>query len=165
MSLYNLQTLLISRCKFLTKLPTKMWRLVNLCHLDIIETKLEEMPLHMHKLINLQKLTTFVVSKHNGSSIKELRELHHLSGSSSILNLQNVQHARDAMEVNLKDKRSLSKLVLWWGHDNYNSKNERNVHEELRPDTKLESLTIEHYGGTRFPNWFEACSLSNMVSI
>ena len=99
MYLCNLQTLLISRCKFLTKPPTKMWRLVNLCHLDIIETKLEEMPLHMHKLINLQKLTTFVVSKHNGSSIKELRELHHLSGSSSILNLQNVQHARDAMEL------------------------------------------------------------------
>ena len=40
-----------------------------------------------------------------------------------------------------------------------------NVHEELRPDTKLESITIEHYGGTRIPNWFEACSLSNMVSI
>ena len=119
----------------------------------------------MHKLINLQKITTFVVSKHNGSSIKELRELHHLSGSSSILNLQNVQHTRDAMEVNLKDKQSLSKLVLRRGHDNYNSENERNVHEELRPNTKLESLTIEHYGGTRFPNWFEACSLSNMVSI
>ena len=98
-----------------------MWRLVNLSHLDIIETKLEEMPLHMHKLINLQKLTTLVVSKHNGSSIKELREVHHLFGSSSMLNLQNVQHARDAMEINLKDKRSLSKLVLRWGHDNYNS--------------------------------------------
>ena len=105
------------------------------------------------------------MSKHNGSSIKELRELHHLSGSSSILNLQNVQHAGDAMEVNLKDKWSLSKLVLRWGHDNYNSENERNVHEELRLDTKLESLTIEHYGGTRFSNWFDACSLSNMVTI
>ena len=40
----------------------------------------------------------------------------------------------------------------WWDHDNYNSENERNVHEELRPDTKLDSLTIEHYRGTRFPN-------------
>ncbi|XP_050281660.1 putative disease resistance RPP13-like protein 1 [Quercus robur] len=164
-TLYNLQTLLLSECKSLTKLPSKMWRLVNLRHLDIVKTKLEEMPLHMGKLRNLWSLTTFVVSKHNRSNIKELGELLHLSGALSILNLQNVRHARDAMEVNLKDKQHLYKLVLEWGHDKGSSENEINVLEHLCPYSKLESLTIENYGGTRFPKWLQDCSFSNMVYI
>ncbi|XP_030963534.1 putative disease resistance protein At3g14460 [Quercus lobata] len=142
-----------------------MWRLVNLRHIDIVKTKLEEMPLHMGKLRNLWSLTTFVVSKHNRSNIKELGELLHLSGALSILNLQNVRHARDAMEVNLKDKQHLYKLVLEWGHDKGSSKNEINVLEHLCPHSKLESLTIENYGGTRFPKWLQDCSFSNMVYI
>jgi hypothetical protein len=150
---------------FLTELPTKMGRLVNLRQLDISGTNLKEMPLQMGKLRNLHKLTTFVVSKHSGSSIKELRELQHLSGSLSILNLQNVLHDKDAMEVNLKDKQDLSELVFEWGHGNDNSENERNVLEQLRPHEKLKCLTIKNYGGTRFPNWLEDCSFSNMASI
>ncbi|GMY22692.1 putative disease resistance RPP13-like protein 1 isoform X2 [Fagus crenata] len=164
-TLYNLQTLLLSKCDFLTELPTKMWRLVNLRHLDIIGTKLKEMPLHMGKLRNLHKLTTFAVGKHCGCSIKELRELQHLSGALSILNLQNVHYATDAMEVNLKDKQDLSKLVFEWSRDNDNSQNERNVLEQLFPHEKLKCLTIQNFGGTRFPNWLEDCSFSYMVSI
>ena len=93
-NLYKLQTLLLLSCDSLTELPSKMWRLVNLRHLDLFGTNLKEMPLHMGKLRNLVKLTTFVVGKHSGSSIKELGELHHLSRALSILNLQNVHHAR-----------------------------------------------------------------------
>nr|POF14629.1 putative disease resistance rpp13-like protein 1 [Quercus suber] len=117
------------------------------------------------KLINLVKLTTFVVGKHSGSSIKELGELHHLSGALSILNLQNVHRARDAKEVNLKDKHLLSELVFQCGFDNENSEKERHVLEHLCPHNKLESLTIEGYGSTKFPNWLEDCSFSNMMSI
>ena len=164
-NLYKLQTLLLFKCESLIKLPSKMWRLVNLRHLDLVGTKLKEMPLHMGKLRNLVKLTTFVVGKHSGSSIKELGELHHLSGALSILNLQNVHHARDAREVNLKDKQYLSELVFQCGFNNENSEKERHVLEQLCPHSKLESLTIEDYGGTKFPNWLEDCSFSNMVSI
>nr|POE66759.1 putative disease resistance rpp13-like protein 1 [Quercus suber] len=142
-----------------------MWRLVNLRHLDLAGTNLKEMPLHIGKLINLVKLTTFVVGKHSGSSIKELGELHHLSGALSILNLQNVHHARDAREVNLKDKQQLSELVFQCGFDIGNSEKERDVLEQLCPHSKLKSLTIKDYGGTKFPNWLEDCSFSNMVSI
>nr|POE71262.1 putative disease resistance rpp13-like protein 1 [Quercus suber] len=164
-NLYKLQTLLLANCDSLIELPTKMWRLVNLRHLDLVGTKLKEMPLHMGKLGNLVKLTTFVVGKHSGSSIKELGELHHLSGALSILNLQNVHHARDAREVNLKNKQHLSELVFQCGFDIGNSEKERDVLEQLCPHSKLESLTIEDYGGTKFPNWLEDCSFSNMVSI
>ncbi|KAF3961216.1 hypothetical protein CMV_014140 [Castanea mollissima] len=164
-NLYKLQTLLLLKCESLIELPSKMWRLVNLRHLDLVGTKLKEMPLHMGKLRNLVKLTTFVVGKHSGSSIKELGELHHLSGALSILNLQNVHHARDARDVNLKDKQYLSELVFQCGFDNEDSEKERHVLEQLCPHSKLESLTIEDYGGTKFPNWLEDCSFSNMVSI
>ncbi|KAF3966297.1 hypothetical protein CMV_009594 [Castanea mollissima] len=164
-NLYKLQTLLLFKCKSLIELPSKMWRLVNLRHLDLVETNLKEMPLHMGKLINLVELTTFVVGKHSGSSIKELGELHHLSGALSIFNLQNVHCARDAREVNLKDKHHLSELVFQCGFDSENSEKERHVLEQLCPHTKLESLTIEDYGGTKFPNWLEDCSFSNMTSI
>nr|POF14634.1 putative disease resistance rpp13-like protein 1 [Quercus suber] len=164
-NLYKLQTLLLLKCESLIELPSKMWRLVNLRHLDLVETKLKEMPLHMGKLRHLVKLTTFVVGKHSGSSIKELGELHHLSETLSILNLQNVHHTRDAMEVNLKDKKHLSDLVFQCGFDNEGSEKVRQVLEQLCPHTKLESLTIEDYGGTKFPNWLEGCSFSNMVSI
>uniref|UniRef100_A0A2N9HM46 Rx N-terminal domain-containing protein n=1 Tax=Fagus sylvatica TaxID=28930 RepID=A0A2N9HM46_FAGSY len=152
-------------CESLIELPTKMGRLVNLRHLDISRTNLKDMPLQMGKLRNLQILTTFVVSKHSGSSIKELRGLQHLFGSLSILNLENVLHDKDGMEVNLKDKQDLSELVFQWGRDNDNLENERNVLEQLRPHEKLKCLTIKNYGGTRFPNWLEDCSFSNMASI
>nr|XP_023909309.1 putative disease resistance RPP13-like protein 1 [Quercus suber] len=164
-NLYKLETLLLLKCESLIELPSKMWRLVNLHHLDLVGTKLREIPLHIGKLINLVKLTTFVVGKHSGSSIKELGELHHLSGALSILNLQNVHRARDAKEVNLKDKHLLSELVFQCGFDNENSEKERHVLEHLCPHNKLESLTIEGYGSTKFPNWLEDCSFSNMMSI
>nr|POF14628.1 putative disease resistance rpp13-like protein 1 [Quercus suber] len=164
-NLYKLETLLLLKCESLIELPSKMWRLVNLHHLDLVGTKLKEMPSHTGKLTNLVILTTFVVGKHSGSSIKELGKLHHLSGALSILNLQNVHRARDATEVNLKDKHHLSELVFQCGFDNENSENERHVLEQLCPHNKLESLTIEDYGGTKFPNWLEDCSFSNMMSI
>ncbi len=164
-NLYNLQTLLLSRCTFLIELPAKMGKLVNLRHLDITRTKLKEMPLQMRNLRNLQKLTAFVVGKHSGSSIRELGELRHLSGTLSILNLQEIDYGRDAMEAKLKDKKFLSELVLQWGDDTNDSENERNVLERLYPHTNLKALTIEHYGGTSFPIWLGDRSFSNMVSL
>ena len=104
----------------LTRLPSNIRRLVNLRHLDISGMSLKEMSLQMGQLRNLQKLNTFVVGKHNGCSIKELGELQHLYGALSILNLQNVQHARDATEVKLKDKQYLTELVFRWSHGNDN---------------------------------------------
>lgn len=43
-ALYNLQILILSNCHYLTKLPKNMWKLINVRHLDIIGTDLNEMP-------------------------------------------------------------------------------------------------------------------------
>nr|POE61257.1 putative disease resistance rpp13-like protein 1 [Quercus suber] len=165
-NLYNLQTLILS--PYITELPTNMGKLINLRHLNNSESKMKKMPPQMGKMKNLIKLPIFVVGKHDGSSISELGELQHLSGKLSILNLENVHCInKDTMAVILKDKHDLSKLELKWEHVHgpEDSEKERNVLEQLCPHTKLNSLTIEHYEGTSFPNWLGDCSFSNMVSI
>ena len=119
-ALYNLQTLLLSRCNMLVELPSNLGRLVNLHCLDVTYTWLEEMPLEMGKLRNL-------------------------SGTFCISNLKNVDCTKDATKVNFKEKKYLSDLELEWGwhHEIDNSENERNVLEQLRPHTNLESLSIQ----------------------
>ncbi|XP_050283981.1 putative disease resistance RPP13-like protein 1 isoform X2 [Quercus robur] len=167
--LYNLQTLLLKNCHCLLELPTNMGRLVNLRHLDIRGTHLKGMPIDVGKLRSLQNLSAFYVGKEkrSGSSIKDLGELPHLFGSLCISNLENVYQTRDAKEVNLKDKKGLSELELKWRrcHENYDSKHERDVLEQLCPHTNLKSLSIISYYGAEYPSWLGACSFSNMVSL
>nr|POF00441.1 putative disease resistance rpp13-like protein 1 [Quercus suber] len=136
---------------------------------DNSEAKMEEMPPHMDKLKNLRKLPVFGVGKHDdGSSIKELGELQHLSGKLSLLNLENVQCInKDTTGVILKNKQDLSELELEWkhGHGAEDSEKERILLEQLCPCTNLNSLTITNYEGTSFPKWLGDSSFSKMVSI
>ncbi|XP_065617056.1 putative disease resistance RPP13-like protein 1 isoform X2 [Quercus suber] len=166
-NLYNLQTLILS--PYITKLPTNMSKLVNLRHLDNSEANMEEMPPQMGKLKNLRKLPLFFVGQHDdGSSIRELGELRHLSGNLSIFNLVNVQCInKDTTGVILKNKEDLSKLELKWkpGHGTDDSEKERILLEQLCPCANLNSLTITNYEGTSFPKWLGDSSFSKMVSI
>ena len=50
-----------------------MWKLINLRHLDIIGTDLNEMQKEMSRLGSLQTLSNFVVSKKSGSTVKRVR--------------------------------------------------------------------------------------------
>ncbi|KAF3962915.1 hypothetical protein CMV_012633 [Castanea mollissima] len=166
-NLYYLQTLILSR--YITKLPTNMSKLINLRYLDNSEADMEEMPPHMDKLKNLRKLYIFGVGKHvDGSNIKELGELQHLSGKLSLLNLENVQCiSKDTTEVILKNKQDLSELKLEWKHRHgaEDSEKERILLEQLCPCTNLNSLTITNYEGTSFPKWLGDSSFSKMVSM
>ncbi|KAM4082306.1 hypothetical protein ACJW30_11G162500 [Castanea mollissima] len=163
-TLYNLQTLLLTNCHSLTELPTNMGWLINLRHLDIIGTNLKEMPLLMGRLKGLRTLTSFILGKKGGSSIKELREFQQLKGSLSVLKLENVVDARDALEANLKDKLQLNELILKWGGDTNDSKKDRDILGHLQPHANLRKLTIENYGGTVFSDWLGPASC-NMVSV
>ncbi|CAN6696591.1 unnamed protein product [Malus baccata var. baccata] len=150
-TLYNLQTLLLFGCSSLVELPVDMRKLIHLRHLDIGGTNIKEMPMHMGRLKSLRTLTAFVLGKSSGSSIAELRELSHLGRKISILNLQNVVGAIDAL---LKDKKDLNEVELSWGREVSNdSVKERYVLERLQPSVNLVKLTIRFYGGISFPNW------------
>ncbi|KAI9077501.1 hypothetical protein K1719_040523 [Acacia pycnantha] len=153
-TLYNLQTLLLSNCKYLNELPEKIEKLINLRHLDISGTALKEMPTQVTKLQNLQSLSTFMVGKQpDGLGIKELKMLPHLQGKLSILNLQNVVDSMDTLEANLKRRENIEELLLEWDCDAQDSQAVKNVLNMLQPSTNLKRLTIKHYGGTRFPIW------------
>ncbi|KAL5565699.1 hypothetical protein UlMin_028863 [Ulmus minor] len=68
-TLYNLQTLLLSDCKNLSRLPSNLGSLINLHHLDTRGSPLEGMPPKMCNLKKLHTLTNFVLGKQSGSSI------------------------------------------------------------------------------------------------
>ncbi|XP_068310759.1 putative disease resistance RPP13-like protein 1 [Pyrus communis] len=158
-TLYNLQTLLLG-CSSLVKLPADMRKLIHLRHLDIGGTRIKKMPVHMGRLKSLRTLTAFVLGKSTGSSIAELRELSHLRGKISILNLENVVRAIDAL---LKDKNDLNEVDLEWGYNVlHDSVKERQVLEGLQPSVNLVKLTIRFYGGTSFPNWVGDSSFPNL---
>ncbi|XP_048425332.1 putative disease resistance RPP13-like protein 1 [Pyrus x bretschneideri] len=159
-TLYNLQTLLLLGCYSLVKLPADMRKLIHLRHLDIDRTGIKKMPVHMGRLKSLRTLTAFVLGKSTGSSIAELRELSHLRGKISILNLENVVRAIDAL---LKDKNDLNEVELQWGYKVlHDSVKERQVLEGLQPSVNLVKLTIRFYGGTSFPNWVGDSSFPNL---
>ena len=167
--LVNLQTMVLSHCYHIKELPKNFGNLINLRHLEISGTSLEGMPREMKKLKNLQTLSAFVVGKqkHDGSSIRELRDLFCLGRTLSILNLENVVDAMDAWEANVKDKKNLDELVLKWNDNGNNiavdSQNEASILEHLQPHKNLKKLMIDCYSGAHFPDWLGEPSFTNMV--
>eukprot|EP00261_Vitis_vinifera_P032116 XP_019073359.1 PREDICTED: putative disease resistance RPP13-like protein 1 isoform X2 [Vitis vinifera] len=162
------KTLMLSECRFLVDLPTKMGRLINLRHLKIDGIKLERMPMEMSRMKNLRTLTAFVVGKHTGSRVGELRDLSHLTGTLAIFKLQNVADARDALESNMKGKECLDKLELNWEDDNAiagDSHDAASVLEKLQPHSNLKELSIGCYYGAKFPSWLGEPSFINMVRL
>ncbi|KAL5578785.1 hypothetical protein UlMin_011227 [Ulmus minor] len=161
---YNLQTLLLSRCKQLAQLPTRLAALVNLCHLDISYTPLKEMPPQMCKMKSLQALSNFVLGENDSWRIKELGELPLLEGRLLISGLEYIVDVKDVLEANLKDKKFLSELILEW-REKRSSQREREVLESLQPHKNLKQLTISGYRGTTFPDWVGHESFCNMVEV
>ncbi|RHN65636.1 putative P-loop containing nucleoside triphosphate hydrolase, leucine-rich repeat domain, L [Medicago truncatula] len=163
--LYNLQTLLLSRCWLLIELPEDMGNLINLRHLDICGTNLKYMPSQIAKLQNLQTLSAFIVSKsQDGLKVGELKNFTNLQGKLSISKLQNVTDPFEAFRANLKSKEKVDELSLEWDYGaTLDTQIERLVLEQLQPPSSLKKLTIKSYGGTSFPNWFGDSSFAHMV--
>ncbi|PNS96771.1 hypothetical protein POPTR_017G137700v4 [Populus trichocarpa] len=160
-SLQNLQTLDLSSCGKLIQLPKGMKHMRSLVYLDITDCdSLRFMPVGMGQLIFLRKLTLFIVGGENGRRINELEGLNNLAGELSITDLVNVKNLKDATSANLKFKTDLSSLNLSW-HENGNGngttsvihENSEEVLDGFQPPSKLKSLRILGYRGSKFPNW------------
>lgn len=164
--LINLQLLKLSGCPALTKMPSNLGSLINLKHLDISGTSLKEMPADISKLTDLRTLSNFIVGKYSGSKIKELGALSNLQGALHISQLQNVVTAREASEANLKQKKQIHALELKWSSSTQlDSKNHRDVLEQLQPHKNLKDLGIRSYNDIGFPDWLGDSSFSNMVQL
>ncbi|WMV55494.1 hypothetical protein MTR67_048879 [Solanum verrucosum] len=167
--LYNLQTLLLSHCVNLGELPPQMEKLINLCHLDISNSSLLKMSLHLSKLKCLHVLVgaKFLLGGHGGLRMEDLGEVHNLYGSLSILELQNVVDKTQALKANIKGKKNVEKLSLEWSASSTadNSQTERAILDGLCPYTNIKELQITGYRGTKFSDWLADPSFLKLVEL
>ncbi|XP_057743118.1 putative disease resistance RPP13-like protein 1 [Arachis stenosperma] len=167
--LYNLQTLKLRNCRKLKKLPSKMQNLVNLHHLDVFLTDLDEMPRKMSKLKDLQFLSCYIAGKHEENGIGELGELTHLHGSLRIEKLENVKNSGEASNARMDEKIHLNALYLSWSSyeesEICDSQSEKDVLDKLRPHKDLKKLVIRRYRGTMFPDWVGQSSYHNVTEL
>ncbi|KAF5475916.1 hypothetical protein F2P56_007671 [Juglans regia] len=178
--LCNLQTLNLSGCCHLQTLPDGMEKLINLRHLNITGCeRLARMPTGIGKLVHLQTLPIYIVGKRNGEGISELSCLN-LRGELNIKCLENVRDAKETKLANLKQKKHLHVLGLFWGNDDENRRMRLANHtagsqhsigslhghysdarleeledilECLEPHEYLKKLFIKGYAGIKFPSW------------
>ncbi|XP_078158324.1 disease resistance protein RGA2-like [Carex rostrata] len=179
-TLYLLQTLRISKCWDLEKLPKGMRYLINLRHLYISEChQLRSMPEGLGQLNCLQILTTYIVGIDAGNGIGELNNLNNLHGQLHLYNLKTIKHVVDAREANLMAKKDLDDLALCWGmpeeYGNLLPKSNApevlpcdpcEVLDALKPCNKLKVLRIEEYQGDKLPLWLtEYQILENLIEL
>ncbi|XXG54637.1 hypothetical protein AAC387_Pa03g2462 [Persea americana] len=174
-SLYYLQTLILTMCEQLRELPTGLWYLTNLRHLDIRGCRtLTHMPPRMGQLTCLQELTRFIVSKNiEFSGIGELQSLS-LRGRLIIEHLENIKNPIDVEQANLIGKPNLTSLELNWagislpdsGNMRTNEgKTEEQILQGLQPHGNLEALMLSNYGGIQFPSWMMDKTLARVQKI
>ncbi|XP_022002934.1 putative disease resistance RPP13-like protein 1 [Helianthus annuus] len=165
-NLFNLQTLILFNCQSLTKLPKSFSKLKKLQHFDFRGTpSLIQFPLGIGELKSLQTLTKIVIGGDGGFAITELKGLNNLGGELSIEGLCKVQSAVDAHEAKLSLKK-LTKLELNWGDGSQHGTPQKEVLEELKPDSEwLKELSVESYGGIEFPKWVGHPSFHRLVHV
>ena len=156
--LYLLETLRLTDCFRLQKLPKKMRNLVNLRHLHFNDKNL--VPADVSFLTRLQTLPIFVVGPDH--KIEELKCLNELRGELEIWWLEQVRDREDAEKANLREKR-MNKLVFKWSDEGISSGNIEDVLDVLQPHPDIRRLTIEGYWGEKFPSWMSMLQLNNLM--
>ncbi|KAK4384687.1 putative disease resistance protein RGA4 [Sesamum angolense] len=116
--LYNLQTLKLSACDHLRKLPRHIGRLINLRHLEIDRTdSLKTLPKGIGNLKSLHTLSKFIIVRGNDRGeatcrLEDLNNLNNLRGSLRIEGLGYVANADEAKTAELQNKNHLSELQM-----------------------------------------------------
>ncbi|KAL5563594.1 hypothetical protein UlMin_033341 [Ulmus minor] len=163
----HLQTLDLSHCGNLRKLPKHFSRLKSLRHLNIEGCyNLCGMPPNISRLTSLRTLSNFIVGRRRGCHLEELRHLN-LGGHLTIGSLENVGSPIDAKNSKyLLGKRNLKGLFLYWGgNENETAENAEQVIEALEPSPNLEVLLVDNYKGVSFPRWWSYEVLKNVVRV
>ncbi|XP_031282845.1 putative disease resistance RPP13-like protein 1 [Pistacia vera] len=160
------QILLLRDCSNLVELPPNLKNLINLRHFDITGVNLiREMPLGMKELECLKTLLNFIVGKGLGLDLKDLENLKYLR-ELYISGLHNVIGSQDTKDSILVDKEGLKVLVLEWGSQSDDTRDElveEKVMDTLQPYQNPKELVIKGYAGTRFPSSVGDPNYSNIV--
>ncbi|VAH12162.1 unnamed protein product [Triticum turgidum subsp. durum] len=153
--LYNLQTLDVSYCSRLDRLPMQMKYMTSLRHIYTHGCKkLKSMPPELGNLTKLQTLTLFVAG-FPGSDCSDVVELQHLNlgGQLEICQVEHVKEAESKV-ANLGKNKDLRELTLRWTSVCYSK-----VLNNFEPHDVLLVLKIYSYGGKGIG------MLQNMVEI
>ncbi|RDX91447.1 putative disease resistance RPP13-like protein 1, partial [Mucuna pruriens] len=147
------------------EVPESIKCLIHLRSLDLSDTNVKEVPVHLGNLKNLQVLSSFYVGKRSEFSARQLGELN-LHGRLSIRQLQNIENPSDALAAYLKNKTQLVELALEWNQNGESGDywKEMKVLENLQPSKHLEKLSISNSGKV-FPNWFIDLSVVVYLSL
>ncbi|CAI9277611.1 unnamed protein product [Lactuca saligna] len=163
------ETLIVSGCYSLKKLPESFIKLKNLRHFDMRDTPLlKKMPLGIGELKSLRTLSKIVIEGDNGFSITKVKDLKDLRGKISFEGLDKVRNPMHAQEVNLSH-RKLSELEVEWSGVFDNSREEtveKEVLNVMKPhNDNLKHLSIVSYGGTEFPSWVGDPSFHRLAKV
>ncbi|KAK7816019.1 putative disease resistance protein rga1, partial [Quercus suber] len=106
------------------------------------------------QLTCLQTLRCFIVGQDAGHRIEELGCLNQLRGKLDLWNLEHVRDKEEARRANLGEKAKICMLRFHWAIQRKgNYENDEEVLEGLEPHRCLKSLTIDGFGGKKFPSW------------
>ncbi|KAL5204128.1 hypothetical protein ABZP36_008999 [Zizania latifolia] len=172
-SLKNLQTLNLSECTTLHKLPLAITKLCNLRQLGLRGTPISEVPKGIGSLKFLNHLYGFPISGRSDNTITQdgwnLEELEHLS---QLRKLQMIKLERaspcSSMDPLLTDKKHLKVLHLYYSEQTDEAYSEEDICniekicEHLTPPRNLEELYIVGFFGQRYPNWLGSTNLSSL---
>jgi Leucine-rich repeat (LRR) protein len=158
--LCNLQSLDVTCCHSLKELPKAIGKLVKLRHLWIYGSGVAFIPKGIERITCLRTLDVFTVcgggeNESKAANLRELKNLNHIGGSLEIQNLGGgKEDASDAAEAQLKNKKRLLRLLLYFDREKTELQaNEGSLIEALQPPSDLENLLICSYGGLDLPDW------------
>ncbi|KAG6498182.1 putative disease resistance protein RGA1 [Zingiber officinale] len=142
-------------------LPNSIILLLNLQYLYCNNLRLTYMPRGLSQLSNLRILSFFAAADRTGAcSITELEDLK-LHGEMTIKFSTNfTNYPRGGRQI-LKNKH-LNQLLF---ELNGSESNDKDMLDDLCPDTSLKRLSICNYGSRQFPAWLMESQLPNLIEV
>ncbi|CAA2967969.1 disease resistance RGA3 [Olea europaea subsp. europaea] len=147
--LYNLQTLDLQGCFYLSALPQGIYKLINLRHLLIKSRGIRSIPQGLERLTGLWTLTRFVAGR-GASKLGYLEKLNQLRGSLCLVlgDLNGLEDSVDAEKAKLKNKTHIQDLEF-----HLTGEVGVDVMEALQPPPNLHRLRLLGNKGAQFPVW------------
>ncbi|KAJ9692898.1 hypothetical protein PVL29_011820 [Vitis rotundifolia] len=165
--LCNLQTLDVRFCRELRKLPQGIGSLINLRHLQAQDCWHIVLPKGVGRLTSLRTLSGFIVGGENGSDVCKLEEMRGLKElrELEIIGLSKVEDAGEAEKAELKNKKQLYGLTLYFLPWRSQPIGMKEVAEALQPHPDLKSLRIAYYRIEEWPRWMMEPSLPQLKQL
>ncbi|XP_074582232.1 putative disease resistance protein RGA4 [Curcuma longa] len=154
--------------KKLQELPKELGNMQNLQELDLqsgvfgFDFRLTHIPCGLSQLTNLRSLPLFIASDKIGTcSIIELEDLKLLHGGMKIKFSEDFNNYPCGGRKILKNNDLTEVCIEFNDSERY----DKDMLDDLCPNTNLKKLTIQQYGSRQFPAWLMESQLPNLVEV